>query len=183
MSDHAITASYSNAARALHWLTVLGLIVLFTSGFWIQTLDAADPLKGTLRGLHRSTGLTIGLLTLFRVLYRINNQPPALPADTPHWQAEIARTIQWVFYALMIFMPLVGWGYTNTLGQTVHFWWLFNLPIIASTDKNTLLLLDWAHEYGAYLFMILAGLHVAGALFHGLVKQDGVLSAMLFGRR
>ena len=174
--------AYSGVAKSLHWLTVLGLIVMIWTGFWIQGLDAADPLKATLRGLHRSPGLTIALITLLRVLYRVNNPPPPLPAQMPLWQAEIARTIQWVFYAMMIAMPLIGWGYVNTLGQTVHVWWLFNLPAIAGTDKETLQLLDLAHEYGSYLFIILAVAHLGGALYHGLVKQDGVLSAMLPGR-
>lgn len=186
MTGYTADAGYSNLAKTLHWITALGVLWLFISGFWIQSLDAADPLKGTIRGLHRSTGLTLALLTVVRVIYRINNQPPSLPADMPHWQAEIARTIQWVFFALLIFMPIVGWGYTNTLGQTVHFWWIFNLPTIAATattDRNTLLLLDWAHEYGAYLFMMLVGLHLLGALYHGIVKRDGVLAAMLPGGR
>jgi cytochrome b561 len=186
LSGQETDAGYSGTARAFHWITVIGLLWLFVSGFWIQALDTADPLKGTLRGLHRSTGLTLAVLTVFRVLYRIRNQPPPLPASTPHWQAEIARTIQWVFYAMLIFMPAIGWGYANTLGQTVHVWWLISLPAIAdtaTTDRNTLLLLDWAHEYGAYLFMGLAGPHVLGALYHGLVKRDGVLSAIVFGGR
>jgi cytochrome b561 len=179
----ATGGSYAATAKALHWLTVLGLIVMFVTGFWIQDLEATDPLKETLRGVHRSTGLSLALITLFRVLYRITHEPPRLPADMPHWQAEIARTIQWLFYGMLLFMPAVGWGYANAAAQTVHFWWLFNLPVISGTDQNTLLLLDWAHEYGGQFFMILAALHLAGALYHGLVKQDGVLTAMLPGGR
>lgn len=111
--------------------------------------------------------------------YRITYPPPPLPGLLPVWQAEIARTVQWVFFGLMVFMPLVGWGYVNPLGQSAHIWWLFTLPTIAGTDPDTLKLLDWAHEYGAQFFMIVIGVPMLGGLFHGIVKRDGVLSSML----
>ncbi|WP_448192236.1 cytochrome b [Azospirillum sp. sgz301742] len=174
---------YTAPAMALHWLMALLVLVMFATGLTVKGVAEGSALIEPLRTVHRPLGITIMALAVVRILYRMVVPPPPLPAEMPLWQREIARWMEWTFLFTLLAMPLIGWGYTNALGKIVDMWGFFTLPVIAGTEKETLLVLDLAHEYIAKVFQCLIGLHVAAALFHHYVRRDGVMAAMLPGRR
>jgi len=178
-----MTHRYTVTAMTLHWLMALLVLAMFASGLTIKALPETSAWVETLRALHRPLGMTILALVVVRILYRMAVPPPPLPSDLPLWQREIARWLEWTFLFAMVAMPLIGWGYVNALGKDVTVWGLFTLPVIAGTEKETLLVLDLAHEYIAWALKYLIGLHIAAALFHHFVRKDGVLAAMMPNRR
>jgi cytochrome b561 len=101
-----------------------------------------------------------------------------LPADLPEPMKLAARLSHYLFYALMIAMPLLGWAMLSTAAYPIVLLGGVRLPAILP-QSDTLHTLFWAaHFYLAFAFFALILVHIAAALFHLLVRRDGVFEAM-----
>ncbi|MFC4764838.1 cytochrome b [Dyella koreensis] len=172
-------ASFHPFARVLHWtMAVLILAMLFIGVGMVGTVSPKHP---WLLAIHRPLGVAILLLVIVRLAVRLRTQPPALPDDMPYWQRYVAHASHWVLYGLMLAMPLIGWamqsagGYPIMLGDTLR------LPAILPENATLFAWLREAHRYLAYLFFLTILGHVGAALYHALIRRDGVFQSMTFG--
>ena len=184
----AASNRYSSVAIALHWLIALMVIGQLAGGFYMHKLpnEEAD-LKFQLYQLHKSFGITILLLTMARLFWRLTHKAPALPEKMPGWEKFLARGAHLGFYVLLIALPLVGWAVVSSspfadsvqtyLFGIVH--WP-HLPFFEGVADRKSLSHDIAeiHEYLAFAMIGLIGLHVAAAMKHQFVDRDAVLSHM-----
>lgn len=163
-------------ARLLHWLmAVLILAMLFIGAGMVSTASDAYPV---LLAWHRPIGIAILLLAVIRVAVRLTHRPPALPADLPPLQVAAAKGSHLAFYALMIAMPLIGWAMLSAAGSPVRLWGGMILPPILPHDVLVYGWLRWVHGLLGYAFFLLILAHLGAALFHGMVRRDGVLRSM-----
>lgn len=132
--------------------------------------------------LHRSLGVTIFALTLFRLGWRRRARVPGLPANLPAVQKFAARATEQLLYALLVLQPVLGLLNTNARGRRVDFYLLGELPPIISPDKLLAKQAGAAHELVSYVLLGLIALHASAALFHHFVRRDDVLNRMLPGR-
>jgi cytochrome b561 len=174
--------SYDRIAKAVHWTTLL-LIAGVYAAVWASHAAGSREQSALLVQLHRSMGLTILALTLFRVSWRWNARIPPLPAELPLFQKFAARATEYVLYVLLLLQPALGLLNTNARGRRVDFYFLGELPPVVGPDKVLAKQAMAAHELVAYLLLALIALHAAAALFHHFVRRDDVLNAMLPGRR
>ncbi len=177
--SEARSTRYSTAAIGLHWLIALAIVLqVILAG---RMGDRPTPESFAVTQLHKSIGITILLLSLARLGWRLVNPSPPLPAAIPRWEATLARLTHIGFYVVMIAMPLTGWLIVSTsriamptlLFGTVH--WP-DLPVVGGLAPAAKKL--W-HEIGvnghgiiAKLIYALLALHVAGALKHQLFSKD-----------
>jgi len=167
--------SFTRTARLLHWLMAPLLIAMLCIGV---VMVASLTLRPMLIALHRPLGIAILLLAVLRLIYRWRHPPPPLPPSLPHWQARAARASHWLLYALMLALPLIGWAMLSAGGYPVPLAFGLHLPPIA---PHHALLYGWLHQAHVVLAWSLAAmilLHLAGALHHAWIRQDGVFSAM-----
>jgi cytochrome b561 len=163
-------------ARLLHWtMAVLILAMLLIGAGMVSTTTTRYP---ELLAWHRPIGIAILLLALVRLGVRLTHRPPPLPADLPPLMAAGAKGSHYLLYALMIAMPLLGWGMQSAGGYPVLLWKGATLPPILPHDALLYGWLRYTHGLFAYVFFLLILGHVGAALFHGLVRQDGVLESM-----
>ncbi|CAJ2949738.1 [Ni] hydrogenase, b-type cytochrome subunit [Burkholderia pseudomallei] len=169
--------TFSPLARLLHWVMAAMIVsMLFVGAGMVTTVSGRHA---ALVAMHKPLGVAVLLLACVRVVVRLSSRPPALPADLPGWQKFAAHGSHLVLYALMIAMPLVGWamlsagGYPVTLGGGVR------LPSIVPADAVWFAWLRHAHRWLAYLFFATFLAHFAAALYHGMIRRDGVLRAMV----
>ena len=161
-------------ARLLHWLMApLVLAMLFIGIGMVSTTSTAYAL---LLAIHKPLGAILLVLVLLRIMVRLHHRPPPLPADMPRWQQRAALLSHWLLYALLLAMPLVGWAMLSAAGYPVV------MPI-APHDPALFAWLRSAHHWLALLLFAVILLHLAAALFHGLVRRDGVLSSMASWQR
>ncbi len=181
--------NYTTVAIALHWLIALLVIGQIAGGFYIEELpDSARAEKVALLQLHKSFGISILLLTLVRLGWRLTHKAPALPAAMPGWQKTAARGVHVAFYVLLIGVPLGGWAIVSAspFAETVKTY-LFgvvawpHLPFFDGVEDRKGLAHDIAelHELGAKSILALLALHVGAAMKHRLMDGDGVLETML----
>jgi cytochrome b561 len=167
-------------ARLLHWLMApLVIAMLFIGIGMVATLS---PLHQTLLSIHKPLGIAILILVVIRLAVRLTHRTPPLPDDMPRWQRGIAHLSHWVFYALLLAMPLVGWSMLSAGGFPIHLFGPVNLPPILPQDVRLYAFLRAAHTWLALALFATFLAHLGAALFHGLIRRDGVFSSMARGR-
>jgi cytochrome b561 len=170
--------SYDRVLKAVHWSTLL-LIAAAYIAIWGSYAVATKEQEAFLMQLHRSLGVTVFVLTLFRLGWRWHARIPSLPADLLAIQKVAARVAEYVLYALLLIQPILGILYINARGRRVDFFFLGELPPIVGPDRALAKQAIAAHDIVAYVLLTLIALHAAAALFHHFVRRDDVLNAML----
>jgi cytochrome b561 len=170
--------SYTRTAIGLHWLVAIALVATFGLGLYMQDLPLS-PDKLRLYSWHKWAGVTIFLLVLFRLVWRLTHRPPAPPANMPAWQRVAAEAIHWLLYVLMIAIPLSGWLMSSAKGvQTVYFG-VLPLPDLLAKNKELGEALATVHQTLNYTMATVVLAHVGAALKHHFLDRDEVLARML----
>jgi cytochrome b561 len=162
---------YSRVAMWFHWI-IAGLIVTnLVIGLTHEGFDRST--RAVVMTLHKSIGLTVLLLSLGRLAWRLGHRPPAFDPLMKHWEVLLARTVHSLFYVLMIALPLSGWLLSSSSGRATNFFWLATVPALPISQS------DQSHELWEASHMLL-GFSMIGLLFLHLA---GVAKHQLEGHR
>ena len=168
---------FDGVSMSLHWLTA-ALVLAQLVGGWSMSLVQDDVAAQRLLLLHRSLGVITWLVVAARLLWRVRwAAKPPLPRDMPLAQRLVARSVEFALYGLLLLQPLTGLGHSVARGKPFELFWL-RVPALMARDKPLSMLLHDVHAATAWLLLALIALHTAAALFHGLVRRDGVLASM-----
>ena len=162
--------------RLLHWLMAICILAMLFIG--VGMVSTIMPKYVPLLSIHKSIGISILALALIRLAVRLRYGAPPLPADLPEPMKLAAYLSHYLLYALMIGMPLIGWAMLSAGAYPVVVFGRVWLPAILPQSDSLHTLLWGAHFYLAFIFFALVLMHVAAALFHALVRQDGVFESM-----
>lgn len=174
---HAST--YSRTAILLHWGMAVIILALFILAELMENPDM--PNRAALYQWHKSFGISILLLTCFRLYWRLRHPPPALPEHMPIWARRLAHSSHISFYILMISIPLIGWAMVSASpsGRPTVLYGIINwphLPILSTLDhkKPAAEFLKNLHEVGAKILFLLLILHISAAFKHLLIDKDNL---------
>jgi cytochrome b561 len=162
--------------RLLHWLMAICILSMLFIG--VGMVSTITPKYLTLVQIHKPLGIAILVLALIRLGLRIVYGAPALPADLPEPIKLAANLSQYIFYVLMIGMPLIGWGMLSAASYPVVLFGSVHLPPILPVSPSLHTLLWRAHYCLAFAFFVFILMHVGAILFHKLVRNDGIFEAM-----
>ena len=168
---------YGLVPQLLHW----AVVVLIGVQYWLA--ERAEDLPLGMEKLatitrHKSVGITILLLALVRIAWRLLDRPPP-PPPMPAWQRNAAALAHWGLYALLFALPLTGWMMSSAANYPVSWFGLLQLPDLVMPSEELHEVLEEFHEALFVALLSLAGLHVLAALKHQFVDRDGLLSRML----
>lgn len=173
---------YGGTARLLHWIVAALVLVQLPLGYLMvyrgSTLNIWDSLTNTLYSSHKLIGMVILVVMLARLAYRLTRGAPADEPTIESWQKSVSHLTHWALYILLIGVALGGWLGVSLFGATGIFDW-FSLPSLAGQDQAAAKRVFFLHFLGALAITCLAGIHIAAALYHHLVRKDGVLRRML----
>lgn len=177
---------YSTVSIILHW--VIAGLILFNLYLALQFDGLRGLAKFNAFQLHKSVGLTVLMLSLARLAWRLTHRPPPLPAEMPRWEKFGAQAAHWVLYGLMIGIPLTGWvvvsasptNLPTVIFKTMpwpHLGFIHDLsmPLRRSLEDQV----EQVHMLLGFSMGFLIILHVAAALKHQFWNRDEVLSHML----
>ncbi|HEY0183475.1 MAG TPA: cytochrome b [Rhodopila sp.] len=171
-----IRQRFTPLQRLLHWLMAVCILAMLFIG--VGMVSTVMPKYLPLVTIHKSLGIGILVLAIIRLAVRLRYGAPPLPPDLPGPMQLAAHLSHYALYALMIGMPLIGWAMLSAAAYpVVVFGGLYLPPILPLSDSLHSLLWD-AHFYLAFLFFALILMHLAAALFHALVRRDGVFETM-----
>lgn len=169
--------SFDPIVIAVHWITAVAVGAMFGLAFSID----AEPDVATqivLLTIHRSLGMLIWMLTAFRLLWRSTKAKlPPWPGSMSKPQRRLARLNEYALYGLLLIQPATGALQSLYLGKAFGLWTL-TVPPIFHRNEAKLHLFENLHSAGAWALAGLVGFHAAAALFHFLVRRDGIFESM-----
>jgi cytochrome b561 len=166
---------YAPTTIALHWISVALVVVLWTIG---QTVDVFPngPLRIDYRSVHIVLGVMLGFVLLLRLGWRLTRYREPLPIDSG-LLLVVARFTHWLLYGLLIVTVALGISYAWVRGDVIFDF--FQLPAYDPGNKALVHQVGGWHALVANAVLIVAGLHVAAALFHHHILRDATLRRML----
>jgi len=178
---------YTTIAMILHWIVALGILALLGIGLIMKHGGLPPQRMFQLFQLHKSIGITVLFAVILRIIWRLTHAAPALPATMPRIERKAAHAGHIALYALMLGLPLLGWGVVSASAfsiPTVLFGeipWP-DLPVLPNMDHKDVAegILTALHKYGAWLMIALLAAHIGAVLRHRFVLHDGVAGRMIF---
>jgi len=183
-----VLSAYDYGAMLFHWLIALLIIIQLVMGYSMQHIEAiAEPSRFLMMQWHKTFGLLVLILTLARIFWRFANPPPP---HAPMAAIELitARIVGFLFYALMLLVPLTGWWLVSvspldiaTLFFTIPGLEWPHLPL--SSSEAAAHLASLSHMILSYGFLLLLFLHVGGALKHVVIDHVPEMARILPGNK
>jgi cytochrome b561 len=181
---------YTSVAIALHWIIAVLIVVMIFAGWQTDDLRQAmlegdtsvDPANVfMLFNWHKTIGLLILVLSLFRLGWRLGHKVPPLPDGMNALERFAANATHWAFYALMIGMPLGGWITASASGLPSFLFNVESMPLPSLVGENEAVyeIVGEVHSKAAWAILVLLGLHIGAALKHHFVDRDDVLTRMV----
>jgi cytochrome b561 len=163
----------------LHWLVAIGVIAQIALGLWMIDIPKQPTgVRAYWFNLHKSIGMTLGVLIVMRLAWRFTHRPPPLPSTVPRWQVRAAGASHVLLYICMITMPLAGYLGSVFSGYPIKYFGVV-VPGWGWKDEALKELFSTVHFVAAVAFISLIKLHVLAALKHLLYDRDGVFHRML----
>jgi len=177
---------YDTVAILLHWLVAVGVVAQITIGLAMTQLPLTPARQFPLYQLHKSIGITVLAVVLFRVAWRLTHRPPPLPDTMPRVERRFASAAHLALYGLLVGLPLTGWAVVSASPYNIPtvLYGLVpwpHLPVLSTLhDKAPVeAVLATIHAFGGWFLAALIGVHAAAALRHHLLLHDAVLWRML----
>jgi cytochrome b561 len=178
---------YNGVAMTLHWLIAALILTNILIAWYFNTLNGAAKIPPV--QLHKSIGITVLVLSVLRLAWRLVAPPPALPPSVVGWERMTAGTVYVLFYVVMIGMPLTGWALSSAspliLVYPIKLYGVIPWPAIGYLShlphdqmKSAHTTFVTLHGLGAKLAYALIVLHVLAATRHWLILRDGVAGRM-----
>jgi cytochrome b561 len=164
--------------RLVHWLTAGLMLSVFVLAFSID-LATSRAFHTAFLQLHRSVGLTVWVVTLFRLAWRNFAKYPAWPGDMSQTMRVAAMASEYALYALLLAQPILGILQTNAHGDHVNLFFIGQLPALIEKNRPLAQQLLTVHKAVGFSLLGLIALHVSAALFHHFWRRDDTLTAML----
>ena len=165
-------------AKTLHWLTLALLIAAFTLAVSMVNMPFS-PRKLEFYSWHKWVGVTIFLLVLLRLAWRLVNPVPEPPQSTPPWQRRASTLSHAALYAILIVMPVTGWIMSSALNLPVVYLGLVHIPSPFGVDRALGEAMKIVHLSLAIALLLLVTVHALAALYHHFILRDDVLRRML----
>lgn len=172
------TERYTGPAIALHWLVAALVLATIPLGLYMTELPLS-PRKLQLYAYHKWIGVSVFLLAVLRLLWRLGHRPPPPPPGLPAWQRRAAQAAHGALYVLIFAVPLSGWVYSSAVGVPTVYLGLWQLPDLVSRNRDLADALKPVHVFLAYAMAALVAIHIGAALKHHFLDRDGVLARML----
>lgn len=169
--------NYGLIAKTLHWLTAILVFGMLAVGISLSYLPRST-FKSSLVNLHKSFGLLLLAIMLLRLIWRLTNPSVTLPATMQKWRRVAARSSHYLFYVLIITMPLDGIIMSTLMGYPPNFFHLFTLPQFLSINKAAGSFFFDIHVTLAWCISSLICLHVLAVIDHHWRLKEKILQRM-----
>ncbi len=174
--------TWGTVAKSFHWVIALLITAQFALGKIAEEMKLS-PLKIDLFVWHKSIGVTVLLLVVLRLAWRLTHPTPAPPANSPGWETKLAATGHFLLYVLMFAVPISGWWISDASRVPFKAYFAVPMPDLIEMNRNVQEIAETVHDALANALLVVALVHVAAAVRHHVVLKDDVLRRMLPGQR
>src|SRR5579871_2643201 len=108
---------FDSITIAVHWLTVIVVLAMFTTA-WLHEYLHDAVLRSSLLQIHRSLGLTVWLLTMLRLAWRLTGaQLPPFPSNMRPTHRNAVKASEYCLYGLLLWQPATGFAASILRGR------------------------------------------------------------------
>ena len=101
--------SYNKTAILLHWSVAFILMAQFLIGLdMVDIPKGPDSSRAFWFNIHKSVGILLGCLILFRLYWRFRSEIPEMPDSSARWERVTAKLSHMTLYLCMLLMPISG---------------------------------------------------------------------------
>lgn len=179
MHSGADGARYSGVAMALHWLVAIAVIAnwrIAEAGEHAASQQARSEIMGN----HFALGVLIFVVVLARFVWRKSKGVPPPQSGHADWERALAKLVHYLFYALLLVMPLAGWLAMSKYGAPISLWGIVDIPPLpVAPDPDGAKAIFGQHATAGTVLLGLIVVHILGTLKHTLIDRDGNLFRML----
>jgi cytochrome b561 len=170
---------YDRTTIALHWLVAVGVLAQWLGAHVIDWFPKG-PFRVDARSIHIVVGVLLVVALAYRVLWRTTNGT-RFPILKPTLPDRLRSLVHLALYGLLGAVLILGLFNAWIRGDDIF--GLFHLPKYGRFTPDARHALAeqvvGAHRFAANALLILAGGHVAAALYHFAVLRDRVFQRML----
>jgi len=170
---------YNSAAIMIHWLMAIMIITMIVLGLYMTGLEKGSDERSWFFALHKSIGLTLALLAIIRLGWKLCSTTPALPDYVAPRQRIMATATHHLLYLMMFIQPVSGYISSSFSGYKTKFWGI-PLPHWGSKQPELNELFTEIHEISAFCLIALLVLHIAGVIYHLRKKESELFRRMWF---
>jgi cytochrome b561 len=172
MSD----SKYTKTAIILHWLIALGIIAMFVLGWYMEDLPKNTDGRAFFFNLHKSVGVTLFALIVFRIYWRLTHRPPALLASMRAWEKKLASFGHKALYVMMFAVPLSGLIMSRYSKYGVKW---FGFPFVPGFDDKVMRenFLE-VHQIAGIILLVIIAVHLLATIKHKFIDKDETLKRM-----
>ena len=168
---------YNRITKIIHWLSALTIFSLFALGYWMVDLTYYSEWYKIAPHWHKSIGLTLFALTLFRLIWKLINKAPEIEGLA--WEKMGAKIAHNLLYVLLFGTFISGYLISTADGRGIDLFNLFTLPGLGSLIENQEDIAGEMHFYLTYSLIGLALLHAMAALKHHFINKDNTFKKMI----
>lgn len=172
------TKTWGTLSIVIHWLSAVAIIGLFGLGIWMTDLSYTDDLYRTAPFIHKSIGLLLFFVTLFRLIWRFTGSPEPLPNHT-NYEKLLARLMYVALYGLLFGVMFSGYLISTADGRPISVFNLFEVPALITDIPKQEDIAGFVHYYLACTVVGMSLLHALAAFKHHIIDKDVTLKRML----
>ncbi|GAB3522552.1 cytochrome b [Photobacterium alginatilyticum] len=168
---------YDWLSITIHWLSAVVIIGLFAVGLWMVDLNYYSQWYKPVPHWHKSAGLCLAFVTLFRLVWKTLKGHPAI--EGARWEQMGAKMAHWVIYVMLFGLFISGYLISTADGRAIEVFNWFSVPAAGELFPNQADIAGEVHYYLAFGLIGLAALHALAALKHHYINKDNTLKKML----
>ncbi|MEX2476524.1 cytochrome b [Marinobacter sp.] len=163
----------------VHWLVAFVVFGLFGLGYYMVGLSYYDEWYRLGPDIHRSLGILLFMVVIFRVLWRLFNPVPRPLPSHQRWEVAVAHVAHAALYVLLFVAMVSGYLISTADGSSISVFNWFDVPSVTGRIKGMEDIAGEVHYWATWAIVILAGVHALAAIKHHILDKDDTLRRML----
>lgn len=170
-------SGYGLISIVVHWLMAFAVIGLFALGLYMVDLSYYDPFYHQALSLHKSIGMLLVALFIFRLIWISLNPKPKMLGDN-HKLILLAKGVHGLLYLLLFVLFISGYLISSAAGNGIELFNWIVIPAITAIGEQANKAGN-IHAIAAYSLIVLVALHALAAIKHQIIDKDDTLKRML----
>jgi len=174
--------SYGWVTICIHWFMAVLIFSLFGLGLYMVELGYYDPWYRDALFIHKSVGVLMFLLLVFRIFWRVMNVKPIgeiASSAREKFEQVAAHYAHISLYCLMLVLMFGGYLISTADGRGIDVFELFTVPALPFSIENQEDIAGDIHWFLAWSLIVLAAVHLLAALKHHFIDKDQTLKNMI----
>jgi len=165
-------------ARFFHWTIAFLFLFQFGIAIIMGKLGKEEAYRETFFMLHKSVGITILFLVIFRLLWRKATSLPDWPGTMTECDKKLFSFTERGLYLMMFLMPLSGYVMTMAEEEGFKFFGLFGMPDLVGKSEVFEEIGEYLHTIMGFVILGLVGSHITLVLRQHINFKDDFFGRM-----